>query len=253
MPLDLTKLKGTNFTRAEVSQPKRIIMSVTGNYGEGKTHLAVNTAPGPLGYFNFDIGDEGVIDKAIAGGKIIHKCVYPTPYDLNGDVAEIEKHAQDIWVQHVRDFKAAIDAKFRTLVVDTATEQNDLLRLARFGKLSQNNSYAYGPVNAEYRRLLRSCLDTNDVNLILIHRVKKLYKGKDWSGQYCRAGFSDLGFIVQVEIEVHFDKETHEFSSTVVRCRQKPELIGTEFSGEFNNFPFIAAQVMDGSPSDFEN
>ena len=248
--IDISQFKGTQFnaTPDKVSIPRRVVMAITGKYGSGKTHLAC-TAPGAIAYYNFDKGDEGVVDKAIAAGKVIYKINYPVPEALKkqGDAEAIKAAASDIWAKHDADYETSFRAGFATDIVDTATEQYELLRLARFGKTEQVNKYAYGPVNAEYRRFIRRALDNSSTNLILLHRTKKTYVNDSWNGHYERAGFGDLGFIVQIELESHYDVEKKEFYATVVRSRHNPSIIGQSFRGPMCTFPIIAASTFPGT------
>ena len=70
---------------------------------------------------------------------------------------------------------ALAEPAVRTISVDTATELWELLRMARFGKLTQVMPYQYGPVNAEFRSLIRMAY-ASDKNLILLHKMRKVYK-----------------------------------------------------------------------------
>ena len=56
-------MEEAGFHKAEtIETHKRLIVSIAALEKCGKTHFAL-TAPGPIAYFNFDIGVEGVIGK----------------------------------------------------------------------------------------------------------------------------------------------------------------------------------------------
>ena len=107
--------------------------------------------------------------------------------------------------------------------------------MARFGKLSQVMPHQYGPVNAEWRRLIRKAYDS-DVNLILLHKMKKKYVNDKWNGSYERSGFADIGFLAQCNAEVSRDAETGEFRCHVIDSRQNPDLANVDLEGPMCNF-----------------
>ncbi len=74
--------------------------------------------------------------------------------------------------------------------------------------------------------------------------MKKEYKENDWTGKYERSGFSDMGFIVQVNARVWRDPEELDFCVTIEDCRQNPDVAGETFEGPLCNFPFIAQQIL---------
>ena len=109
----------------------RLIASVSGKEKHGKTSFALS-APGPIIYFNLDFGQEGVIDK-YSGDKDIYEKEYKFTR------LETADRYVTLWTGFVTDFRAALQSKARTIIIDTATEAWELVRLARFGKLAQVN------------------------------------------------------------------------------------------------------------------
>jgi hypothetical protein len=83
--------------------------------------------------------------------------------------------------------------------------------------------YQYGPVNDEYRNLVREAYKY-DKNLILLHKMRPVYINDKRTGKYERSGFSDTGFLVQVNAEIQY--EDGEFFLTIVDCRHDPSLNG---------------------------
>lgn len=249
----------------------RLVLSLSGLEKTGKTHTAL-TAPGPIAYLNFDIGDEGVVGKFKESGKQIFHRRFSKPMsfgpagepDASGALAE--------WIQFSRTWYKLLGVEgLRTIILDTETESWELARLARLGKLSQVKPHHYGPVNAEYNGLLKAAYDS-DKNVILIGKMKKEYKNDKWNGGYERAGMSGLGFIVQVilqtfrydEVAEGEDRVKDSFAVVVKDCRQNPALKGEEFCGvmpwdnaageiSMTSFPWIASQVIEGTtPEDWE-
>jgi len=215
----------------------RLIVAVSALEKQGKTHFAL-TAPDPIAFFNLDFGTEGVIDKFT--GKEIHSMPVARLDETQSGQAPAEyKRFEDAYNYVIRS------KEVRTVVVDTATEVWELLRLARFGKLTQVMPYMYGPVNAEYRALIRKAYDY-DKNLILVHKMKQQYVNDKWNGEYERAGFKDTGFLVQVNTQMYRyrPEDGGAFALSILDCRQNPDLAGMELEGEMCTFPIMAQMAL---------
>jgi len=264
-------LKGTGFEEATGESKQRIVMSVEGAEGDGKSHFAL-TAPDPIGYIDFDAGSEGVIEKFKKGlNGCPKKSIYVSSFriPITGKAAKkadretkakftslAAKEAAPIWDKVVNDFVLGLDGRFRTLIVDTGTEMHEMIRLARLGKLTEVLPEHYGPVNAEFRDLVRLAFDS-DTNVIFLHKLKDEWiksKGSNRSqptGELVRAGFSGMGYLMQVNLRMQWDKgwrkncDTYDeaFTIDVVKCRQNAELRGEEIEAPFNTFPFVAQMV----------
>lgn len=228
--------------------PRRLIMAVSGREKHGKTHFAL-TAPSPVAYFDTDVGTEGVIEKFVASGKVIYHNDYN--YHALGDIRQSgpvnpEPYIK-MWEGMKNDYVAVMDSKVRTVVFDTSTEVWELMRLARFGKLSQVLPHHYGPVNAEFRGLLRLAYMA-DKNLILLHKMKQEYINEKRTGRYERAGFGDTGFMVQVNIKcwrrlAEGDSGRLLFGLTVEDCRQNADAAGLELEEPMCDFATVASMV----------
>lgn len=255
MTIDRNKLRQTSFQPATETTHRRLIVSVTGHDKSGKTDFALS-APGPIAIQSLDIGTEGVVDKWLNGERGA-KEIYLSEYTADGTQKATEKE----WSRFASDFKQALGLGVRTINWDTATEVWEMLRMAEFGKLTQVMPHNYAPVNAMFRRLLRTVYDS-DVNLILLHKVKKEYRespkskeGKaNWTGKYERAGFSDIGFLAQCNVfcyrEVNEDGSAGDFALRIENCRQNPDIVGMEIP---NDFAMLAGLVFpDVDPSEWE-
>jgi hypothetical protein len=227
----------------------RLIISVEGLDKSGKNHFAFS-APGPLAYLDFDIGDEGVIEK-FQGQKTI---IRPnTSYSTRFDDGKQKVEAVKEWTRFHGDYTTALK-KLRSVVVDTASETWELLRLARLGKLTQVMPHHYVEVNQEYRDLVREAFE-HDANLILLHKLKAEWvNGKDGkgnkTGKFERAGFSETGFLVQINLRatrVDIGERTDEsdlgFRMEVLNCRQNPAIQGMVLENDMINFQFLASLV----------
>ena len=249
------ELKKAGFEPIETDIQPRLILALDGKEKSGKTHFSL-TAPDPIAYFAIDMGHEGVVRKFVDGevaSKIILRADKQikvpdiSVYDKKTDSLKIDATAA--WEKMRSAYKAACESPtIKTVIVDTATEMWELLRLARLGKVAQVKPQHYGPVNAEMRGVVRDAYDSNK-NVILIHKLKKEYKSDSWSGKYERAGFSDMGYMVQVNATMTYDGD--DFVCTVTDCRQNTSVRGMEFEGDpMCSFPFLGASVFPGTSLD---
>ena len=241
-----TEMVGLGFHKAGTTNTKhRLILSVDGHEKQGKSHFAL-TAPQPIALFDVDTGLEGVVDKFKHTSGIFQKS-----YRYHGNMKQPEY--EKIWDAFLEAYLGALGvASVRTIIWDTATELWELLRMARFGKLTQVMPYHYGPVNAEFRELVRKVYDT-DKNMILVHKRKKKYVDDMWKGGYERAGFTDMGFLVQLNSTIFRDKDSREFVLHIQDCRQNAAMMDTELEGPMCTFPFLAVSAFtDTNLDDWE-
>jgi hypothetical protein len=241
------------FTKAKKdSKAKRCLISVEGKERTGKTTFGLSV-PGPLVYLPLDPGMEGVIDKVLETKEIL------LPTKENGEIEKFNyreatspKDYERLWDKFKTTYEVGLASReIKSLVIDTGTEAWELLRLARFGKLTQVMPHHYGPVNAEFRDLIKRVYET-DKNLVIIHKVKKEYVNDKTTGEFERAGFNDIGYLVQINLVMWWDLE-NGFGMTVRDCRQNMEIAGNKYNEPMNTFPFLASQVYpETSPEDWE-
>jgi len=243
------------FTEANSDEVLRLILNIEGQEKEGKTHFAL-TAPGPIALIDMDIGLEGVVSKFNKQKKI-----YVASFNYREATSPDEW--EKMWIKMKTAFMDALASRdIRTLIADTGTEIWELLRMARFGKLAQVKPHHYAPVNAEFRDLIRKAYDS-DKNLLLIHKQKKEYVNEQWSGNWERAGFGDVGYAVQANIiswritalDEQYGKGREDryrgFGITIRDCRQRAELAGAEILEPLNTFPQLAVQVFPETEVEF--
>jgi hypothetical protein len=218
------------------------ILSVEGRPKVGKTHLAAS-APGPIGIQSLDFGTEGIIEKFDRTEFKVRE--YDLAYDFTiksrGDSAEAQSNSirRDYWAPFEKDAHELF-ASCRTVVWDTATEVWEMLRLAHFGKLEQNPQLQYGPINAEYKALIRLA-NTHRTNLILIHHQTKKYNNVDGksveTNEWKRQGNNKVEALVHSYVTMEYidPVKNHKgeitkpgfFQTEINRARWCPENIGT--------------------------
>lgn len=228
----------------------RMVMSIGGIQGKGKTTLAL-TAPGPIALIDMDTGLEGVIQNYMDQKKI-----YVASYNYR-DATDIKEWEQ-MWEKSNKAFYATLrDPAIRTVVIDTATEWYEMVKMARFGKLNKVAMVdgkpvplPYGPVNAEFRNVIREAYNS-DKNLILVHKHKKQYVNDKWSGEWEIAGMTGVEFDVQVAVTCMRDPD-EGFMFRVDKCRLKAAVEGLVFGEPMNTFPFLAAEVFGTGVEEWE-
>lgn len=135
-------------------------------------------------------------------GKETGKSINVAKYSKKPDATQKDYAVE--WLDFRKNWDGAIKNGTGTIVVDTATEMYELIRLAYFGKLTQVMPHHYGPVNAEMKEMIRMAYDTN-MSVIFLHKMRKAYQDDKWTGGYEPAGWADMPFQVQANIEIWRD------------------------------------------------
>jgi hypothetical protein len=253
MPKPTSDGKMSGFHLSEDEIKPRLILNVQGLEKTGKNHFSF-TAPGPIALLSFDLGIEGTIEKFNKKKKI-----YLAEYELEAQPGqakeeEVEREASKLWTRVVSDLRDSLASpSIRTVICDTGSELWELKRLSEFGKMSANVQH-YGPVNADFRRVIRLPFDT-DKNFIMIHKMKDEWvRGADGksgkSGKLERAGMKDIGFLLQGNFQtwkVNVDGGGTEFHGTMLDCRQNPDINGMDFSVDMLSFPQVGMMVFPDS------
>lgn len=258
MPKPTSNGQLTGFRISDEEAKHRLILNVQGLEKTGKNHFSF-TAPDPIALLSFDLGIEGVIEK-FNKKKRIHVAEYELLAQPGvATEAEVEKEATKLWLRVVSDLRDALaSTSIRSVICDTGSELWELKRLSEFGKMSANIQH-YGPVNADFRRIVRLPFDT-DKNCIMIHKMKDEWvRGADGksgkSGKLERAGMKDIGFLLQGNLQTwktNIDGGGTEFHGTMLDCRQNPEINGMDFAGEMLHFGQIGMMVFpDSAPEDW--
>lgn len=245
-------LEGMGFVASTPAPSPRLIASIDGLEKTGKTHLAL-TAPAPIAYFDLDEGMSEIIDKFPKLSKPGQFLYYHIDYDDEDDDLA-EKHIGKV-LKAYRSCLSAPDSVVKTIVFDTDSDFWEMLRLARFGRLTQVKPHHYAPVNAEFRRYIRDAKRSNK-NLILLHKKKDEYiqtksmKTAMPTGKKIRAGMKEVGYLVQVVLDLEKDEDGRH--CTIVESRHNPDIEGMVLNGEEINFPTIASLVMENDPEEWE-
>lgn len=249
--MDLAKL---DFSVPSSKPRHRLLVSSEGVEKHGKTHFPLFTMPQPIGFIDFDLGTEGLVERAMQEGRMIIRKQFAlrAKASLDGTKLTHEQYKQE-WQQVRQVFHTLVKSPvIKSIVADTGGEMWELCRLSYFGKLTKVMPHQYGEPKADYDRLIRSPLIRDDLNALYTHKVKAQYINDKRTGKKERAGFADMSFAVQCNIKHMKDVDTHEFGVQVTDCRQNHEVDGEELWGDMCNFPTLAMMVFpDSEPSDW--
>ena len=246
-------LKGTSFQPDKPKTAKNILCSVEGRGGAGKSDWACG-APGPILFMDLDFNSDPVRQKFLDKGKEI----WYAKYNIPGMTRHLKPAgskgafsgayvtaAVNTWAKFQADYYKGL-GQARTIIIDTATAAWELCRLAHFlpewGRIEKIKNHHYTPLNSDFRNLLTAGYES-DCNVILTHKVKKLYQGDSWNGKWERAGFGDIEFACQVNVVTLFDSRTHEFKLQILKCTQNPLLVGEVLEAPMNTFAAVAQMV----------
>lgn len=231
-------IPGLHAASDSTSRP-RLIVAVDGLDKHGKTSFALS-APKPLVYLDFDIGKEGVIEKAPGSSAIIHSDPFlflpsEVTFDIDSEQTRSEKimRAAEPQLTRFRDTYRRVlrepvlrrngrAVKARSLVVDTGSEAWQLLRLCYLGKLTKVMPHHYVEVNGLMRDLVRLAYES-DVNVIWLHKLKAEWKdnaeGKGRkTGVLDRDGFDGMSYLVQANL-LAYRVPAHLQQSSVVKWK----------------------------------
>lgn len=229
----------------------RMILSSEGMEGSGKTRFAL-TCPRPLWWLDFDFGLEGVEGS----DRVDEHRTYDMLAAEWKPEAEARRYAQDVMRRFIADFRAALAAKARSLVVDTFTAAWAGQRLAR-------SEDKYVEMEEEFNSLIRATYASPHTNVVLIHHMQrdwkrnkdgKAYKGETWS----RDGMDGIINKVQFAIRQRYVPpmvvpgvgmaEAGRFEIDVLKCRDNVGMVGTTLPGmDFPTLCAMAAPLIDWS------
>jgi hypothetical protein len=234
----------SGFVQASGPTIHRLIVSAEGQEKSGKNHFSF-TAPEPIFMHSFDIGNEGVVQKFQAQKRIMIAEYELTVQPGEAEPREVAEAADVVWEQFMANYRDGLaSCGSGTTVIDTSSEAWELLRLSRFGKLTQVLPHHYGPVNKEMQGMVREGFSHN-CNVIHLHKQKPVWEnyigtdGKEKgrkTGEMGRVGFSDMPFLVQLNVECRrtdLDGGGSDFEIFIGDCRQNPSLNNTVLPNDF--------------------
>jgi len=225
-----------------------IFMDIVGLEGQGKSSLAMTLAHvGPIGFVDIDQSSDRArrpdTKKAKAGIKVL-----PVRYAVAPGEDATKSVCGPAWLRMANQVEEAAKSWAKGIVIDTGTEDWELIRLGSFGTLNPKGNRMdrlYGPVNARYRTHLRSVYRANSKHLVTIHQLKDEYKdvmidGQKQSiktGKQVPGGFKEIGYLADMRIRCF--REKGDFKAEIVLCKLAP------------NGPALEGQVLEDDQLDF--
>lgn len=239
---------------------RSVYVHVYGDTGTGRTSFAL-TAPGPIGLVHIAEKIEGIVQRYASEKKIR---VVNCGGIFSGTMKEIAHQASPKWEALKKMWCDAIDNWASSVVLDTDTEAWELLRVARFGALNPESGRIdanYGPVNAEWRSLIKRYRMAERCNVITIGQAKDEYtqapKGKmgQRTGRTIRAGQKEIPYMADVVIRTHkkyLDDGGIEFSAVIEKGWFNAHYEGMELYGDEVRFSYLMGLITETDEEEWQ-
>ena len=220
-------LQGTGFRPANtIKSRQRMILNVQGKEDTGKTHFLL-TCPEPIALFDLDLNSESVVNKSDFLNKEIMMSEYFFEKPSKGsNEAKLIKEADLLWNRFMAEYKQALK-EVKTVAIDTAGLLWEMLRIARFGKLTSVMPHHYGVLNCEMAQII-DMSKQSDCNLILSSTLAPQYINDQATGFWVRQGWSQLDYKVQYSIELSRSKtgpNKGKFEGKILKFKPDPKMI----------------------------
>lgn len=263
--------------------PSRMIVSVEGERGSGKTNYSLSAAQshGPVYAFTFDIASsEGTFRAAKKLGLDVNYEEYSidfireigvasTDFIRKGDSRKLQEKAMEdgnaVLARFENDYRDAVATATRTggtLALITGSELYELIRLAWYGKVSQVPELGYPSINAKFMHFVNLATSA-DCSLVVEHQLKEEYRGegsdKHKTGRLIRAGSSKVEYSFPLILQMYRkgtrtdpskeegEQESSQFFVHVSKCNLNPELVGIDIQIDesLTGFDVIGQLVFD--------
>lgn len=247
---------------------------IYGDDGTGKTSFCVRYAPDPIMVLNFDGRADDVVYEAIQEGREVkmarialsHKNLPPEKMKIEAERA-VEKT--------IRNFEIAIEesrrGNVRTILLDTATEYSEILKLAFDGTLRQTKEGSYGKdkdfVNRQWWRLFDLARETKSAHVIVTARAKEIWRKTEDGRQESTGRFTyrcspavhaAVDWAAQIRFKTVFGIPKPEFEIEITKAGTNREELFEVYDEKLWDKlggPFIYACVMnykESTPDDWK-
>jgi hypothetical protein len=245
MPIMVDNLGAAGWSKPNFKVGRRVVMALDGEEKVGKTSFALRSDREPIFLFNFNMGLEGILRNFRDKDMVV--CDLPRggwiAQEAGGEKEQLSE-ARNAMVKFYKAYRYALKSK-GTIILDTASEFRELLRLARLGKLDQVQARYYGPVNAEERAVLQMAKDQPELSFIAIHQLKDEYKNDKRTGGRVRHGAGDIGYLSDCTVVLSRKSSggVLEFTGNITECRYDTGLIGMELMGDMCGFNYLLEMI----------
>ena len=236
-------LQGTGFRPANtIKSRQRMIMNVQGKEDTGKTHFLL-TCPTPIALFDLDHNSESLVKKP----EFVNEDIFVSEYyferpSKGSNETKLIKEADHLWNRFMAEYKQALK-EVKTIAIDTAGLLWEMLRMARFGKLTQVMPHHYGPLNSEMAQIIDMGKQSN-CNLIMSSTLAPQYINDQATGLWVRQGWSQLDYKVQYSMELSRAKtgpNKGNFQGKVMKFKPDPKMVDQVLVSPSFNDVFVRA------------
>ena len=238
-----TILESTSFQPAnKLKKKERMILNIQGLPDTGKTHMLL-ACPEPICIFDFDHNLEGILEK------FPDKDIWVSEYDFDkptkhASEVQLLKRADVLWNRFITEYNQAL-LQAKTIGIDSAGLMWELLRMARFGKMTSIMPHMYGPLNTEHQQIVDSAKRSN-CNLVFLSTMQPEYIADQPSGRYVRQGWSRLDYHCSYSIELGRAKKKPTdkqavFEGTIKKFKPDPNMVGQVLINPTFNDIFLKA------------
>ncbi len=219
-----------------ITVPK-LLTSITGDPKSGKTHLAF-TWPGPIKLYSFDIGADYVRTKFKDKEIDIHNFYLPII-----DEDPPPPYAEPLWNEFQSMFKKDLEeAKYQTLVIDTATALWAILHQAITEEKGRKRilEVEYFKPNLKMSALFARARGSN-VNLVTTQYLRDKYVDEKNSGIREIDGWKRTGGQVDVDLWIEsVDKGESHFMKTTLKANRFDRLLNGKTFNDLTHAQLVA-------------
>lgn len=229
-------LESAGWALDDTDYAPRVTLDICGSENTGKTALALSSSSlGAVAYMAFDPGWE-IVKKFRARGAAIGIKRYSTriPDGVSPeswvDVADALHPEFERWLA---DLKEALGFGVKAVVLDTASEAYELVRLALMGRLNPNVTDDYGraqgQVNAAMRSILKAVEDSGS-HLVTLHKVSDFNKDGVVSSRI--SGWKDITYYAPYRVRARYDFLNPDTDSNDAPKFFQAEILKSKFQKE---------------------
>lgn len=234
-----------------------LAVSIRGPVGVGKTYTALKTIPGPVVYLNGDRDNDLLLGRLRGkfGREILSTDRYVLKFKhdvMRGKGETVDDNARIARVIRDRfkaDLIAAIESQVRYIVIDQSAFVWSLIRIARWGKLTEIPQILYSQANWEMEQIIHQADDTGKV-VIWLSPSEQVWeevieqtptgpqKKRRPTNKTQSVGYKAFDSAMTVIAEMHYDIEENVRSMRIIKGVQG---IGKVLAGKEVGIPQLLA------------
>lgn len=261
--IDRLSGSGWDLGEGDSAYQPRVTLDIVGGENTGKTALALSSSLlGPVAYMAFDPGWEIVKKFRQEMGRQIAVKRYSTkiPSSVNPDnwsgVADAMTPEYERWRA---DLIEVLEMGVTAVVLDTASEAYELVRLALMGRLNPNVTDDYGRAQGQVNSVMRSIfreIEDSGSHLVTLHKVSDFNKDGVVSTRI--SGWKDITYYAPYRVRARYDYENPEtdsnsdpkfFFAEILKSKFDKSLEGRRVKvGQEDGFVTLAEMMVPGWP-----